>query len=79
LAVFRDLRNGLALGIAIDIKDNEIESPEEVARRIERASKCSVMNAALGASRLWFLDAATKCCGLKMAALVRGRDRFLGR
>ena len=38
LEVFRDLRPGLKLGLGVvDIKDNGVESPEEIARRIERA------------------------------------------
>ncbi|HZM36352.1 MAG TPA: cobalamin-independent methionine synthase II family protein, partial [Burkholderiales bacterium] len=40
LAVFKELRPDLGLGIGVvDIKRTEIESPEEVARRLERAEK----------------------------------------
>ena len=80
LPVFRELREGLALGVGvIDIKDNEVESPEEVARRIERAVRV------LGAERIrwvhpdcgfWMLSRSV--VDRKMAALVRGRDKFLG-
>ena len=80
LPVFRELRDGLALGVGvIDIKDNEVESPEEVARRIERAVEV------LGAERIrwvhpdcgfWMLSRSV--ADRKMAALVRGRDKFLG-
>lgn len=80
LPVFRELRDGLALGVGvIDIKDNEVESPEEVARRIERAV------GVLGAERIrwvhpdcgfWMLSRSV--ADRKMAALVRGRDKFLG-
>src|SRR4029079_5777372 len=39
LKVFRDLKPSIALGVGvIDIKDNEVESPADVARRIERAA-----------------------------------------
>src|SRR5262249_39399129 len=40
LAVFRDLKPSIALGIGVvDIKDNEVESADEIARRIEQAVK----------------------------------------
>ena len=81
LAVFRDLRDDIALGIGVvDIKDNEVERPDEVARRIERAV------AVLGAERVrwvhpdcgfWMLPRSV--ADRKMAALVNGRDRFEGR
>lgn len=80
LPVFKDLREGIALGIGvIDIKDNEIETPETVARRIEQAV------AVLGIERVrwvhpdcgfWMLP-RTVADG-KMAVLVAGRDLFLG-
>ncbi len=38
LPLFRELRDEIKLGIGvIDVKDNEVETPEEVARRIEQA------------------------------------------
>jgi len=47
LPFFRDLREGIDLGIGvIDIKDNEVETPEEVARRIDHAVQ------ALGADKV---------------------------
>ncbi len=80
LPVFKDLRPGIALGVGvIDIKDNQIESPEVVARRIERAIEV------LGAERLrwvhpdcgfWMLP-RTVADG-KMSALVKGRDLVMG-
>ena len=80
LAVFRDLKPALALGVGvIDIKDNEVESPDEVARRIERAVE------ALGSERIrwvhpdcgfWMLHRSV--ADRKMRALVAGRDVFLG-
>ena len=81
LEVFRDLRPGLALGIGVvDIKDNEVETPEEIARRIEHAVKV------LGAPRVkwvhpdcgfWMLPRTV--ADRKMAALVAGRDLFAGK
>lgn len=69
-----DARIGLGIGV-IDIKDNEVESADEVARRIELAAQ------RLGASRLHFVHPD---CGFwmlprnvvdaKLEALVRGRD-----
>jgi 5-methyltetrahydropteroyltriglutamate--homocysteine methyltransferase len=81
LALLRDVKPALRLGIGvIDIKDNEVETPEEVARRIERAAE------AVGADRIayvhpdcgfWMLPRSV--ADAKMAALVAGRDRFAGR
>lgn len=80
LDVFRDLREGIALGVGvIDIKDNEVETPDEVARRIEQAVKT------LGEARVrwvhpdcgfWMLPRTV--ADRKMAALVQGRDLALG-
>jgi 5-methyltetrahydropteroyltriglutamate--homocysteine methyltransferase len=76
----RDVRPEIGLGIGvIDIKDNEVESPEEVARRIERAANV------LGIDRLryvhpdcgfWMLPRSS--ADAKMRALVAGRDLFAG-
>ncbi len=81
LEVFANLRPEVALGVGvIDIKDNEVETPDEVARRIEGAV------AVLGAERIrwvhpdcgfWMLPRSV--ADRKMAALVKGRDAFLGR
>ena len=81
LEVFTDLREGVALGIGvIDIKDNEVESPDEVARRIQQAVDL------LGAERIkwihpdcgfWMLPRSV--ADRKMQTLVAGRDLFLGR
>jgi 5-methyltetrahydropteroyltriglutamate--homocysteine methyltransferase len=81
LELFRELRPGLALGVGvIDIKDNGVESAEEVAQRIEHAVKV------LGAGRIgwvhpdcgfWMLPRGV--ADRKMAALVQGRDLFLGK
>jgi len=80
LSVFQELREETALGIGvIDIKDNEVEPPAEVARRIEYAVQT------LGEARIrwvhpdcgfWMLPRSV--ADRKMAALVQGRDLFLG-
>jgi 5-methyltetrahydropteroyltriglutamate--homocysteine methyltransferase len=80
LEVLRDV-TGPALGIGvIDIKDNEVETSDTVARRIERAAHV------LGQERIhyvhpdcgfWMLPRSV--ADAKMRALVAGRDRFLGR
>jgi 5-methyltetrahydropteroyltriglutamate--homocysteine methyltransferase len=81
LDVFKDLDKSIKLGIGvIDIKDNEVESPEMIATRIERIVKT------LGADRLQYVHPD---CGFwmlqrsvvdrKMRALVEGRDLFEGR
>lgn len=80
LDVFTDLKPSMALGVGvIDIKDNEVESAEQVARRIDRAV------GALGAERVkwvhpdcgfWMLSRSV--ADRKMQALVAGRDLFCG-
>jgi 5-methyltetrahydropteroyltriglutamate--homocysteine methyltransferase len=81
LDVFKELDPRIRLGIGVvDIKDNEVESPELVATRIERIVKT------LGAERLQYVHPD---CGFwmlqrsvvdrKMRALVEGRDLFEGR
>jgi 5-methyltetrahydropteroyltriglutamate--homocysteine methyltransferase len=81
LDAFRELdpKIGLGLGV-IDIKDNEIEAAELIARRLENAAKV------LGAGRVPYIHPD---CGFwmlqrsvadgKMRALVAGRDLFEGR
>ena len=81
LEALRELRNDLGVGIGVvDIKINHIESPDEIASAIERAEQ------ALGPGRVQYVHPD---CGFwmlkrsvadrKMAALVRGRDLYLGR
>ncbi|MGP1678252.1 MAG: cobalamin-independent methionine synthase II family protein [Burkholderiales bacterium] len=81
LAVFRDLRPEIGLGLGVvDIKRTEVESAEEIARAIERAQKT------LGAGRVKYIHPD---CGFwnlkrsmadgKIRALVQGRDLFEGR
>jgi 5-methyltetrahydropteroyltriglutamate--homocysteine methyltransferase len=77
----RGVRPEIALGIGvIDIKDNVVERPEEVARRIDRAVDF------LGPDRvrwvhpdcgLWMLP--RNAADAKLHALVTGRDLFEGR
>ena len=78
LDVFRDLKPSIALGVGVvDIKDNEVETADAIARRIERAVNV------LGAERIrwvhpdcgfWMLPRSV--ADRKMRALVEGRDRF---
>jgi 5-methyltetrahydropteroyltriglutamate--homocysteine methyltransferase len=81
LEVFRDLRDGLSVGLGVvDIKDNEVESPERIATRIEHAvsilgeGKVGWVHPDCG---FWMLSRGV--ADRKMAALVRGRDLFYGR
>ncbi|MCA8906757.1 MAG: cobalamin-independent methionine synthase II family protein [Rhodospirillaceae bacterium] len=81
LAVFRDLRPEIGFGLGvIDIKDNQVESADDVARRIERA------DAVLGAGRVkyihpdcgfWMLPRSV--ADAKIRAIVAGRDLYYGR
>ncbi len=80
LTMLRDVKAELGLGIGvIDIKDNEVETPEIVAGRIEKAAQ------ALGVERIkyvhpdcgfWMLPRSV--ADAKMQALVAGRDLFQG-
>ncbi len=77
LAMLADVKPSLGLGIGvIDIKDNQVESPDEVARRIDHAASV------LGAERIkyvhpdcgfWMLPRSI--ADAKMRSLVAGRDR----
>lgn len=80
IEAFRELdaRIGLGLGV-VDIKVNEVESPERIARAIERAERV------VGAGRVryvhpdcgfWMLPRSV--ADAKMRALVDGRDLFEG-
>jgi 5-methyltetrahydropteroyltriglutamate--homocysteine methyltransferase len=81
LSLFLDLNPKISLGIGlIDIKDNEVESPELIAFRIEK-----IVNT-LGPERLryvhpdcgfWMLQRSV--VDRKMRTLVEGRDLFEGR
>jgi 5-methyltetrahydropteroyltriglutamate--homocysteine methyltransferase len=77
----QELRPGIGLGLGvIDIKVNTVESPEEIAGRIETAAKI------VGKDRITWVHPD---CGFwmnkrsiadrKMEALVKGRDLYLGR
>jgi 5-methyltetrahydropteroyltriglutamate--homocysteine methyltransferase len=81
LDALRDLdpRLGIGLGV-VDIKVNQIETPDDIARAIERADR------ALGPGRVryvhpdcgfWMLKRSV--ADRKMHALVQGRDLYLGR
>lgn len=81
LEALRDVESQIGLGIGvIDIKDNQVESPDTVAQRIE------AIVAKVGADRLryvhpdcgfWMLH--RNVADAKMRALVQGRDLFEGR
>lgn len=81
LTMLRDVKPSLGLGIGvIDIKDNEVETAERVAQRIERAAQ------ELGAERIayvhpdcgfWMLPRSV--ADAKMRSLVAGRNLFEGR
>jgi 5-methyltetrahydropteroyltriglutamate--homocysteine methyltransferase len=81
LDVFKDVDPRIQLGIGVvDIKDNEVETPEIIASRIERVVTT------LGPERLryvhpdcgfWMLQRSV--VDRKMQALVEGRDLFEGR
>ncbi|MCC5842998.1 MAG: cobalamin-independent methionine synthase II family protein [Verrucomicrobia bacterium] len=81
LQALKDIDKRITLGLGvIDIKVNHVESPEEVARRIETAA------AVLGAERIgwvhpdcgfWMLKRSV--VDRKLEALVQGRDLYLGR
>ncbi|HVC12853.1 MAG TPA: cobalamin-independent methionine synthase II family protein [Burkholderiales bacterium] len=81
LAVFKDLRPEIGMGVGVvDVKRTEIETPEAIARSIERAEKT------LGPGRVRYVHPD---CGFwmlkrgiadaKMRALVAGRDLYEAR
>jgi 5-methyltetrahydropteroyltriglutamate--homocysteine methyltransferase len=81
LQALADVDRRIRIGIGVvDIKVNHIEAPDEIAQRIDCAEKI------LGAGRVgwvhpdcgfWMLKRSI--ADRKMEALVRGRDRYLGR
>jgi 5-methyltetrahydropteroyltriglutamate--homocysteine methyltransferase len=81
LEALAGLRPGIGIGIGVvDIKVNHVETPDEIAAAIERAER------ALGAGRVryvhpdcgfWMLKRSV--ADRKIAALVKGRDLFLGK
>ena len=81
LEAFKELKPETKLGVGVvDIKDNEVEPTDVIAGRIEHAVKV------LGMERIkwvhpdcgfWMLPRSV--ADQKMAALVAGRDQFLGR
>ncbi|MBA3974315.1 MAG: methionine synthase [Candidatus Solibacter sp.] len=81
LEALKDIDPRITLGLGvIDVKVNHVETPDEVARRIER------IQTTLGAGRLgwvhpdcgfWMLKRSV--ADRKMAALVKGRDLHEGR
>ena len=81
LAAFKDLRRDLGFGLGVvDVKRTEIETPDAIARAIERAEKT------LGRGRVKYVHPD---CGFwmlkrniadgKIRALAKGRDLYEGR
>jgi 5-methyltetrahydropteroyltriglutamate--homocysteine methyltransferase len=78
--ILKDIKQDIKLGVGvIDIKDNQVELPETVARRIEDIAR------RVGAERIkyvhpdcgfWMLPRSV--ADAKMRALVAGRDLFVG-
>lgn len=81
LDALRDVDPRISIGVgAVDIKVNHVETPEEIAGALERAER------ALGPGRVryvhpdcgfWMLKRSV--ADRKLAALVKGRDLYLGR
>lgn len=80
LAHFKELRPEIGIGLGVvDVKRTVVETPEDIARAIEAAEKI------VGKDRITYIHPD---CGFwmlkrsiadaKMAALVKGRDLFLG-
>jgi len=80
LAVLADIDPRIKLGVGVvDIKVNHVETPDEIARRIEKAAQ------AAGPGRIrwvhpdcgfWMLKRSV--ADRKIEALVKGRDQYLG-
>ena len=81
LEALKQIGSGIAIGLGVvDIKVNHVETPEEIARAIERAEKT------LGPGRVryvhpdcgfWMLKRSV--ADRKIAALAKGRDLYLAR
>jgi len=80
LAAFKDLRPQIGIGLGVvDVKRTVIETPEDIARALERAE------AVVGKDRVTYIHPD---CGMtmlkrsiadaKMASLAKGRDLYLG-
>ena len=80
LEALKDLKPSISVGLGvIDIKDNEVETPDQVAAQIEHAARI------LGPGRVrwvhpdcgfWMLHRSV--ADRKMRALVEGRNKYLG-
>ena len=80
LDALKEINSSIALGIGVvDIKVNHVETPDEIASRIDKAEK------AVGADRIkwvhpdcgfWMLKRSI--ADRKIEALVKGRDKYLG-
>jgi len=81
LVAFKDLRAEIGMGLGVvDIKSTEVETPDQIARQIERAESV------IGAGRITYIPPD---CGFwmlprsvadgKIRALAKGRDLYEGR
>ena len=80
LLALKDVDSRITLGLGVvDVKVNHVETPDEIASRIEKAEQ------ALGENRVgwvhpdcgfWMLKRSV--ADRKIEALVKGRDRYLG-
>ena len=80
LEALKGVKPEIKLGIGvIDVKDNQVETTDDIARRLDRAEKI------LGPGRIawvhpdcgfWMLKRSI--ADRKIEALVKGRDRYLG-
>ena len=81
LAAFKELRPEIGMGLGvIDIKANQVETPDEIARHIERAESI------IGAGRIryvhpdcGFWNLKRHIADAKIRVLPQGRDLYEGR
>lgn len=81
LEAFKELRPEIGLGLGVvDIKRTEIESADDIARKIERAEQvlgAGVVSYIHPDCGFWMLERSI--ADAKIAALVKGRDLYEGR
>ena len=81
LEAFKDLRPEIGLGLGVvDIKRTEVESADDIARKIERAEQvlgAGVVSYIHPDCGFWMLERSI--ADAKIAALVKGRDLYEGR
>ena len=79
LDALKDVDSKIKLGIGVvDVKTNHIETPDEIARRIEQAeAKLGQIAWVHPDCGFWMLKRSV--ADRKIAALAKGRDLYLGR